>query len=232
MKMTKKKVFIAALAICVVAILSLGSLAWFTDTDTVVNNFYVADSDDDNKVFTVDVWEHVDADDDDTVDDGEQDQDGITYNNIRPGQEIEKIPYVENTCDYDQWVRVKVTVSNHDMWVTATNNNMPLLSMINVDTTNTWSFDGTTDFAWNDTEGKSATYTFYLNAALLKDSNPVKLFDTVSIPEGLTNEMIDAVLAAGTDSNVLQMDILAQAVQHAELNATDVRDAFVKIPMA
>lgn len=224
----KKKILVAALALSVIAILSLGSLAWFSDSDSVVNNFYVADSDDDNKVFTVDVWEYDEA----TDDEDDKIQTGKDYQNVAPGQELYKAPYVENTCDYDQWVRVKVTVSNHDMWVSATNNNMPLLTMVNVDTTTTWDFDAATDFVWNDAEGKSATYTFYLNSALLKGSDAVKLFDTVSVPEGLTDEMVNEVLAGGIDNKIVSMDILAQAVQYAELGATDVRNAFELIPMA
>ena len=46
MKLNKKKVFVAALAICVVAILSFGTLAWFTAEDTVENSFKVTTSDD------------------------------------------------------------------------------------------------------------------------------------------------------------------------------------------
>ena len=44
MKLTKKKVFVAALAICLIAILSFGTLAWFSAGDSVKNEFYVADS--------------------------------------------------------------------------------------------------------------------------------------------------------------------------------------------
>ena len=42
MKMTKKKVFVASLAVCLVAVLSMGTLAWFTATDSVENIFQVS----------------------------------------------------------------------------------------------------------------------------------------------------------------------------------------------
>ena len=60
MKMTKKKVFVIALAICLVAIISMGTLAWFNAQDAVTNDFMIADSDDDtpNEIFSVDVWEN------------------------------------------------------------------------------------------------------------------------------------------------------------------------------
>ena len=66
MKMTKKKVFVTALAVCLVAILSMGSLAWFSAQDSVTNNFHIADSADNNPddIFSVDVYEKYDSDED------------------------------------------------------------------------------------------------------------------------------------------------------------------------
>ena len=46
MKFNKKKVFVTALAVCLIAILSMGSLAWFSHKDSVYNEFFVADSED------------------------------------------------------------------------------------------------------------------------------------------------------------------------------------------
>ena len=59
MKMTKKKVFLAALAVCLVAIISMSTLAWFSDSDQVNNEFLIADSDDNtaDDIFNIDVWE-------------------------------------------------------------------------------------------------------------------------------------------------------------------------------
>ena len=70
--MTKKRVFAVALAVCLIAILSLGSLAWFTDSDQVDNEFLIAGSQDGDKdkVFSVDVWEK--------TPDNDKDQDGYT----------------------------------------------------------------------------------------------------------------------------------------------------------
>ena len=44
MKMNKKKVFTLALAVCLIAILSMSTLAWFNDSDTIVNEFMTSDS--------------------------------------------------------------------------------------------------------------------------------------------------------------------------------------------
>ena len=47
MKLTKKKVVSIALVVCLIAILSAGTLAWFSDDDAVTNKFFIADSEDD-----------------------------------------------------------------------------------------------------------------------------------------------------------------------------------------
>lgn len=65
----KKKVFVAALAVCLVAILSFSTLAWFNDSDSVTNNFYVGgDGTDADKIFNLDVYEQVDEDKDGVAD--------------------------------------------------------------------------------------------------------------------------------------------------------------------
>ena len=56
--MNKKKVFILALAVCLIAILSMSTLAWFNAADDVTNKFMIADSDGDGTPdFSVSVWE-------------------------------------------------------------------------------------------------------------------------------------------------------------------------------
>ena len=98
MRMTKKKVIALALVVCLIAILSLSSLAWFTDDDSVTNKFQIAGSEDANPddIFSVDVWEK----DDPTS--NEKDQDGITYPDILPGDDLYKEVNVENTGKYPQ----------------------------------------------------------------------------------------------------------------------------------
>ena len=46
MKVTKKKVLLASLAVCLIALLSAGTLAWFTDSEEVTNEFKIATSED------------------------------------------------------------------------------------------------------------------------------------------------------------------------------------------
>ena len=112
MKLNKKKVIALALVVCLIATLSMGSLAWFTDTDSVTNDFQIAGSEDQNPddVFSVDVWEKDDPTSNDNI------QDGITYPAILPGDDLYKEVNIENTGAYDQYIRAIVTVSDANIW--------------------------------------------------------------------------------------------------------------------
>ena len=110
MKLNKKKVFVVALAVCLIAVLSLGTLAWFNATDDITNTFKVTtDENNTDPEFSVDVSET----DPET---GAKDDDGVTYWNVLPGDVIGKDPKVTNTGDYTQWIRVTVTLANAAHW--------------------------------------------------------------------------------------------------------------------
>jgi len=213
MKLNKKKVFTIALAICLIAILSMGSLAWFSDTDSVTNDFMIADSaDTHDEIFSVDVWEYVDGE-------TTKDDDGNVYEDILPGGRYHKEPYIENTGAYDQYIRVKVTVTNADAWIAALGNGYDLGMM----------FEGHDETAWTRFEageynGTENTYTmvFYLNYKLAPDQKAC-LFNTVVIPKELTRE--DMVFIGGG----FDLTILAEAVQTENLGidtTNDVLDAY------
>lgn len=111
MKFTKKKVFVAALAICLIAILSMGSLAWFNANDEVTNTFKVADSDDPDTApdFSVKVDETNNSTEAGAPD---RTEDGNTYENILPGDVKAKDPRITNTStSYDQYIRVNFIIS-------------------------------------------------------------------------------------------------------------------------
>ena len=67
MKLSKKKVLVVALVVCLIAILSMGTLAWFNYTDDITNKFMVATDSEGTPDFSLDIWE-TENDDDDTVD--------------------------------------------------------------------------------------------------------------------------------------------------------------------
>ena len=114
MKNTKLKVLVVTLAVCLLAMGSLGTLAWFTAEDEVTNKFLIADSDDDaDGIFSIDVWE--DATSEDTSDE-EKIQDGIEFKDIQPDDNRYKEVNIENTGYYDQYVRATVTITGADVW--------------------------------------------------------------------------------------------------------------------
>lgn len=107
--MNKKKIFILALAVCLIAILSMSTLAWFNATDSVKNDFMFDDSDGDGTPdFKVDVYE--------TDKNGNPRPAGKEYPHVAPGAVLPKDPTVKNTGDYDMYTRVVVTLDNAAAW--------------------------------------------------------------------------------------------------------------------
>ncbi len=205
--MNKRKIFIVALSVCLIAILSLGTLAWFTAEDSVTNNFYVAGSEDQNPddVFSIDVWEDDDKDDTNETDADKLDR--IDFNNILPGDDLYKEVNVENTGAYDQYVRAIVTVSDAHLW-------QELYGEIYVPL-NKIADDLSADFLpWSieyDAEADTLTYVVYYNN-ILKPDAVVNLFTNVHIPENLTREQ-------AAEMQDFSINVVAEAVQTKNVGA-------------
>ena len=226
MKLNKKKVFTLALAVCLIAILSMNTLAWFTDNDSVKNDFYIADSDDDtaDEIFSVDVYENYDSNGDGT---DEEYQSGIIYEDILPGDELQKEAYVKNTGYYDQFIRVTVTLSDATAWINALGVDFKIEDcLVGFDET-MWSHIEKTIEGQTDT----VTYVLYYKGILdgddedasgATDPNTVTVFEGLKIPESLTREQ---AVAFGGGFNI---DIFAEAVQSENL-ADNAYDAFAKL---
>ena len=219
MKLNKQKVFALALAVCLIATLSMGSLAWFTDDDSVTNDFLIAGSDTENPdaVFSVDVWEI-----DPTT--GEKEQDGLTYENILPGDILAKDVNVENTGAYDQYVRVTVTVSQAHVWQECHKQVYVPLNLIAPDL-NTAAFE-TWSITYNADED-TLTYVLYGNEILNYEDGEdvINLFKTVAIP-GAMDRYQAAEMAGG-----FQINVLAEAVQTENVGDTAPK-AFETVGMA
>lgn len=218
-KNTKKKLFVVAVAVCLIAILSFTTLAWFSDADSVTNEFLIADSESQpDKIFSVDVWEPVDKDGDGEY---EKEQEGLKYEDILPGGVYPKAPTVENTGAYDQYIRVHVTVTNADAWIAALGNGYDLGSMFLGHDEDLW-----TRYEVGTYNGEKNTYTmtFYLNKVLEPDApnNTAVLFTDVKIPEHLTQN--DMAFIGGS----FQLEIVAEAVQTENLgeNVDTAYEAF------
>lgn len=203
MKFTKKKVFIAALALCLVAVISMGTLAWFSDSDSVTNKFYVADSEDDtpDEIFSVDVWEKTPESD--------KDQDGYEYENILPGDLLLKTAHVENTGHYDQYIRVTITISDAQAWINAFGADFDATQVFDGYDATMWDAAHT----WNnlvDADDIAAVeeivYVLYYNDVLPAGEDFV-VFENVKIPESLTQEQAAAL------GHEFSITVTAQAVQ-------------------
>lgn len=211
MKITKKKVLVLSLAVCLVAIASAGSLAWFNAEDRVTNNFYIADSTDNNPedIFSVDVYEEYDSDNNGTP---EQYQKGITYKDILPGDNLPKKAIVKNTGHYDQYIRVIITISDRDVWkeiIESTGANFDTYDIRK-------HFVGFDSSKWDlvnstmDNKGENIKYVLYYNSTL-KANEYFNVFTGVEIPTAITKEH-----AAKFDNDGewgFTIDVKAQAVQ-------------------
>ena len=211
MKGTKKKVLLASLAVCLLALLSARTLAWFTDSKEVVNEFKIATSEDTEKddIFSVDVWEN--------TPEGDKDQDGYVYEDILPGDVLKKEANVENTGYYDQYIRVTVTVSDAAAWQSALNTTkVPKLE----DIVNGWDRNAN---IWVDNSSEivddKIVYTMYYNGILQGDmesiydnhKSVVTVFTEVKIPQSLTVEQAVAF------KNNFAISVKAEAVQTENL---------------
>ena len=211
MKGTKKKVLLASLAVCLLALLSARTLAWFTDSKEVVNEFKIATSEDTEKddIFSVDVWEN--------TPEGDKDQDGYVYEDILPGDVLKKEANVENTGYYDQYIRVTVTVSDAAAWQAALNTTaVPRLEQI----VDGWDRNAN---VWVDNSSEivddKIVYTMYYNGILQGDmesiydnhKNVVTVFTAVKIPQSLTVEQAVAF------KNNFAISVKADAVQTENL---------------
>lgn len=226
MKMTKKKVFVAALVVSLVAIISMGTLAWFTDSDDVTNNFNFATSGDPAVTdFGVDVYE---IDKDGNKFDYENDDHGITYNNILPGDELVKKAFVKNTSttalstagtNYSQFVRATVKIKEAGLVKTTS-------TMSDIDTVNAildfnsakWSI---ANCAYDNT-AKEYVVVLYGNE-ILEPQAELGLFTTVTVPTWLT---VDNVNTLGASFSI---SISAEAVQSDNTGYTTAQDAFANL---
>jgi len=226
MKNTKRKIFVAALALSLVAIISMGSLAWFSDSDSVANNFMVASSTDDpDDIFSVDVYEYTEPGS------TTKEQNGKTYTDVLPGDQLTKEAHVANTGYYDQYIRVTVTISDATAWA-----NMLTPSGAFNDATLAAVFEGFDASMWDmvnststyDATADTITVVLYYkgilygtaavaqNAALTSD---ITVFDAVNIPTGMTQQ--DAI----DMDEEFSINVVADAIQTENVGVTNTTPA-------
>ena len=211
----KKKVLAISLVISIIAILSMGTLAWFQDQASVTNKFMMTDSSSDpDEIFSVDLWEtKVDPDGTPVVPAEKTDEN--TYDDIAPGDVLTKDPTVENTGKYAQWIRVTATLSNAQAWIDALGANYDIATI----------FGGHDETVWTryeapvlDTTADTLTFTYYLNEEL-NPTETATLFETVTIPTILDQNDMAAL------GGEFKIDLVAQALQF-ENTGDNCYDAF------
>lgn len=228
--MSKRKIFLVALSVCVIAILSLSTLAWFTDEDQVTNKFYVGDTTTDaDKVFGIDLWETADQDEDGTITDAEtygkdtKDDTGITYVDILPGGLYDKNPYFTNTGIHGQYLRAIVTVTEADILRDA-------MTPKGADVSEWWDVEkflpGTND-KWElaykyHTNKDTFVFVYYYTEVLEAGKTTDALFDAVVMPTELTKEQ-----AAEIDN--FEIKIVGQVIQSENLvGVANAKEVFAK----
>lgn len=213
-KLTKKKVLALALAVCLIAIASMSTLAWFTAKDEVTNKFLIANSEDDpDDIFSVDVWE------DDTPEDNGEEQklDGMEFENILPGDELFKEVHIENTGSYDEYIRATITITDASIWQDVFGERLVALEeFVN------YKYDNHspiyTEVAYYDYENDAFVYQIYYDKAIAADEEFV-VFDTVTINSAL--DRFQAAELAGS----FEIKVVADAVQ-VENVGDNVYEAF------
>lgn len=103
-----KKKIVAMCLVVALAVVAIGgaTLAYFTDKDQVVNTFTIGDVD-------IDLYEYTDYNGDGVRDTDKKFQEHIYYSDIMPGDEMVKVPVIENTSTTnDAYVRVAVVMNN------------------------------------------------------------------------------------------------------------------------
>lgn len=210
MKLSKKKVFTLALAVCLIAILSLGSLAWFTYEDSVTNDFYFGTTEDEDPegVFGLDVLENRDTNGDgdyNEIGDAEADTDGLEYFEILPGQVLSKEPYLKNTGIHPQFVRAIVTVSDAYILREAMMGAWGDVDKFLPGMGDKWVLE---DILY--TTDDELAYVYYYTEALEPGTETQFLFDAVVIPTELT-------LDQAIDMENFNVNVLGQAIQSEHL---------------
>lgn len=239
MKNTKKKVLVGALVVSLAALVSVGSIAWFSASDKVENKFMVATSKDDpdNPDFDVDVWEK-------TPDPNKpHEESGYTYSDVMPGDTWIKEPHVENTGKYDEYIRMIVTVSDATAWAGLLSTETQTVAPANVKLTDIVVGLNETGFGLDenftpvyDAATNTLTYVFYGNGILPAGQN-AKLFDAVKIPDSMTQAQADAftkktVNGVTDERGSFTIDVRAQAVQTKNLGEGDTTFAKAKSAFA
>lgn len=220
--MNKKKILSLALVVLLIATISFGTLAWFNASAEVVNKFYVASSDGEGTApdFSISILEKV-------LGEENYAPEGNEYKDILPGDELSKSIKITNDGLYEQWVRIHVTFSDSETWQKAIAKaaadaeigfeEFVIAHMISPCDRDALS--NTVDVSYNAFGPDTMTFTFYIRNPL-ESEETFHFMETFTIPGILEQEDMDF------GSQGFTLTVKAEAVQVANLDATDAKKAF------
>lgn len=204
MKMNKSKVLVIALAVCLIATLSFGTLAWFNATKSITNTFMVSDTDntdgDNLPDFDIKLFETENG----------QEVDGKQFPAVMPNSKLAKDPTVRNTGDYKLYTRVIVTLSDAETWRNASRtynlmaNEDEILEKL-IDKNANWI---RYDNAKYDATANTLTYVYYYNGVVDSNAVTAPVFETVTIPSQLQQKDMDY-----GDDLTFSINVKADAIQ-------------------
>ena len=184
--MKKKSIITMVAALALVGAIGVGStLAYFTDSEDVSNVVTMGHVD--ITVYETDDYKETD----DII---EITEEGLTFENVMPGDVLDKDPSVKvNAGSADAYIRVKMElVTAEDSKITADDLAVLRNAIIaDVENSEEWYYNTTDKY-------------FYYQKIMTTDSNPAVLFDTVTIPTSWKNN------TAGQEFNI---EITAEAIQ-------------------
>ena len=194
----KKKIFIVALVVCIMAIsIASASMAYFTDTETVDNTFTSGDVEiqiTEAKV-TVEAANSNGTENIVKVNSEERqintDLDYSTIRSLYPGQTIAKDPTIENIGSEDAYVAAKITIAGvKDLVVDADTDGTGVVTAATALLTGGALHTAGNMIAYGaDANGNVVVYLI-VSQALVAENGKVMLFDTVNIPKLWGNDQM------------------------------------------
>ncbi|MBQ6553365.1 MAG: hypothetical protein IJL83_07125 [Clostridia bacterium] len=206
----KKKVLVVAAIVAIISILSVGTLAWYSDSQEKVNKFIVSSDQNGDPDFSVEVQESVDDTASDVVPTVITDTDGnptgLQYDGILPGDFLSKEPKAVNTGAYDEYIRVTVTLVPDDAAAWA--------AMVPDFKLNDYLQDVDADFVFDTVSADGLTVVYYYNKILPAGEATADVFKGFNVPD------VEMTTTSGVVS--LDLKVKADAVQTRNIvNADD-----------
>lgn len=200
----KKKVVLTAAATALAGTLAVGgTLAWFTDTEEATNVVTMGEID-----ITLE---------EDGGSDGVVKNDGLTYDDIMPGDVFQKTVTMEN-LENDAYVRATITVDATDTILDTFNGNNALVfkDLVIPDGTN-WAVDK---------EAGTATLTLYYtdeDNIMVKD-DIWQLFSAIEVPGSWGNDFVNENFTIKVNAEAIQADNLTEEEAWNEFDGIETPD--------